>query len=166
MKLNPTQCCVESAGHTFKHILVTLTGAQEIAVLRETPGAWKLIQANRGLAVRRGDTVSIISADGLVLAEALGVKRAMGGDVWLDKPLRIRTLEPDILYEGAAHSVIPVGTGFSIKHNRGQTEDRVFATVEAACAWRSTRANPGPGPALWAGSAGAVSAGLAGPEAS
>ncbi len=132
MKLNPTQCCVESAGHTFKHILVTLTGAQEIAVLRESPAAWRLVQANRGLAVRRGDTVSIISADGCVFAEALGVKRAMGGDVWLDKPLRIRTLEPDILYESASASVVPVGTGFSIKHNRGQTEDRVFATVEAA----------------------------------
>ncbi len=132
MKLNPTQCVVESAGHLFKHVVVTLSGDQEIAVLRETPSAWKLVQANRNLVLKRGDTVSIISSDGCVFAESLGVKRAIGGDVFLDKPLRIRTFEPDILFEDAQHSVIPVGTGFSIKHRRGQTEDRVFVSVEAA----------------------------------
>ncbi len=132
MKLNPTQCVVESAGHLFKHIVVTLSGAQEIAVLRETPSAWRLVQANRNLVLKRGDTVSIISSDGLVFAESLGVKRALAGEVWLDKPLRIRTLEPDVLYETPQHSIIPAGVGFSIKHNRGQTEDRIFATVEAA----------------------------------
>ncbi len=132
MKLNPTQCVVESAGHLFKHIVVTLSGDQEIAVLRESPSAWTLVQANRNLVLKRGDTVSILSADGLVFAESIGVKRALAGEVWLDKPLRIRTLEPDVLYETPGHSIVPAGVGFSIKHNRGQTEDRVFATVEAA----------------------------------
>ena len=73
MKLNPTQVCRESAGHFFKHVMISLTGSQEIAVLRETPDAFKLVQANSSLALKRGDTVSIISADGCTLAESLGV---------------------------------------------------------------------------------------------
>ena len=133
MKLNPTQVTVESAGHTFKHILVSLKGDQQIDVLRETPGAWTLVQANRGLAVRRGDTVTIMSADGTVKCDSLTVTRALGGEVWLGKPLRIVKLEPDILYEDKAHSVVPVGTGYSIKHARTDVvEDRVFASVAAA----------------------------------
>ena len=132
MLLKPQQCHIESAGHQYRHLIVTLTGSQEIAVLRETPGAWKLVQASRTVVLKRGDTVSIISSNGCVFAESLGVKRAIGGDVFLDKPLRIRTLEPDILYETPQHSIIPVGTGFSIKHARGQTEERVFVSVEAA----------------------------------
>ena len=133
MKLNPSQVIVESAGHTFKHILVSLTGTQQIDVLRETPAAWVLVQTNHGLAVRRGDTVTIMSADGTVKCDSCTVVRALEGSVWLGKPLRIVTLESDVLYEDKAHSVVPVGAGFSIKHARsGAVEDKVFASVAAA----------------------------------
>ncbi len=133
MKLNPSQVIVESAGHTFKTLLVSLTGDQQIDVLRESPGAWALVQANRGLALRRGDTVTVMSADGLVKVDSMTVTRALEGSVWLGKPLRIVALEPDILFEDKAHSVVPVGTGYSIKHARsGQTEAKVFASVAAA----------------------------------
>ncbi len=124
---------MELAGNTFRHLLVVLKGEQQIDVLRETPGAWKLVQANRGLCLRRGDTVTVMSADGLVKCEAMTVVRAICGDVFLGKPLRLVSLDPEILFESAALAVVPAGTGFSIKHARsGHTEDRVFATVDAA----------------------------------
>ncbi len=67
--------------------------------------------------------------------------RAIGGEIWLGKPLRIVNLEPEILFEGAAHTVVPVGVGFSIKHHRsGQEEDRVFQTVAATKTELSRRA--------------------------
>jgi len=133
IKLSPAQCSMELAGNTFRHLLVVLKGEQQIDILRETPGAWALVQSNRGLAVRRGDTVTIMSADGTVKADQLTVIRAMGTDVWLGKPLRIVALEPDILYETKSHSVVPVGVGYSIRHARNDVvEDRVFASVAAA----------------------------------
>ena len=133
MKLNPTQVCVESAGHTYKHLLVALRGDQQIDVLRETPSAWVLIQANRGLAVSKGDLVTVLSPDGTIKCDSMTVVRALEGSVWLGKPLRIVTLESDVAYTSVAHEIIPVATGYSIKHHRsGAVEDRVFASVAAA----------------------------------
>ena len=133
MKIQPAQVCVDYGGHMFQHIVVTLRGDQQIDILRESPGAWTLVQAARTCAVKRGDTVTILSADGLVKVDSMTVTRAIGGEVWLAKPLRIVKLEPDILFEDAAHTVVPVGVGFSIKHNRGgAVEGKIFASVAAA----------------------------------
>ncbi len=134
MKLSPQQCVLESAGHFFRHVVVTLRGDQTIAELREQPSAWALCQSNRNICLKRADTVTCLSADGKIKVESMTVVRAVGPDVFLGAPLRIVEMETDVAFEDSAgHEVIPSGVGYAIKHTKGgKVEDRIYATAAAA----------------------------------
>ncbi len=110
-KLNPGQAAVESAGQYFKHVAVRLAGVQDIAVVREHPEMWTAIQHDRMLKLGRGDRVTLISADGLTIADQLVVVKALAGSVWLGKPLRMIQLEEVALYSDGKLEVVPAGTG-------------------------------------------------------
>ena len=132
-KLNPSQAAVESAGQYFKHVAVRLRGAQSIAVVREHPEVWTAIQTTRTLKLQRGDRVTLISADGLTIADQLVVVKALSGSVWLGKPLRMIQLEEVALYSDGKLEVVPSGVGFAVQSVRdGRMEDRMFASAEAA----------------------------------
>ncbi len=132
-KLNPGQAAMESAGQIFKHIAVRLTGVQDIAVVREHPEMWTSIQHDRMLKLGRGDRVTLISADGLTIADQLPVTKALAGSVWLGKPLRMIQLEEVALFSDGKLEVVPAGVGFAVQSVRdGRMEDRMFASAEAA----------------------------------
>ncbi len=132
-KLAPGSASVESAGHIFKHIAVRLTGVQDIAVVREHPEMWTAIQHDRMLKLGRGDRVTLISADGLTIADQLVVVKALAGSVWLGKPLRMIQLEEVALCSDGKLEVVPAGTGYSLQHVRdGGTESRIYQSAEAA----------------------------------
>ncbi len=98
-----------------------------------SPGAWKQVQTDRTVAVRRGDSVNVWSSDGLVFAEGLMVIRSLGGEIWLSKPIRLVTMEVEALYEDKTHTIIPRGAGFVIRHTRTEAvEDKVYQSVAAA----------------------------------
>ncbi len=132
LKLQASQ--VEKAAARFKHLVVSLRADQEISGLLETPSAWSAVQASdTERRLNRGDRVTIISSDGLMIADQAVVTKALGGDVWISKPLRMIKLEPTPLYEHGAFRVIPNGVGFSIESvPDGRAEAKVFASVEAA----------------------------------
>ena len=132
-KLNPSQAAVESAGQFFKHVCVRLTGAQDIAVVREHPSCWSAIQTTRTLKMNRGDRVTLISADGLTIADQLPVVKSLSGSIWLGKPLRLIQLEEVALFSDGKLEVVPSGIGFAVQSVRdGRMEDRVYASAEAA----------------------------------
>ncbi len=132
-KLAPGQAAVESAGQFFKHVCVRLTGAQDIAVVREHPEMWTAIQTTRTLKLGRGDRVTLISPDGLTIADQMVVTKALSGSVWLGKPLRMIQLEEVALYSDGKLEVVPAGTGYALQHVRdGGTESRIYASAEAA----------------------------------
>ena len=113
-------------------VSLTLRGTQSIAEVRETPEIWSSIQADMAVKVSRGDEVSIISADGLEIADRCRVTKAESGHVWLGKPLRLVEMEPVGLFTDGSLSVWPAGTGFSIKHSRdGMVEDRIYVNEDA-----------------------------------
>ena len=132
-KLSTSQAAVESAGQYFKHVAVRLTGAQDISVVRESPSMWSAVQHDRMLKLGRGDRVTLISADGLTIADQMVVTKALAGSVWLGKPLRMIQLEEVALYSDGKLEVVPSGVGFALQHVRdGGTESRVYASAEAA----------------------------------
>ncbi len=132
-KLQAAQSQVESAGYRWKHLSVALHGNQTIAEVLETPDAWSAIQGDRVRHLNKGDRVSVISADGLVLADQAIVTKALAGSVWFSRPLRMVTLEEVALFSDAKHRIVPVGTGYSIQTLRdGRTDDRIFGTPKAA----------------------------------
>ena len=132
-KINPGQAAVESAGQFFKHVCVRLKGAQDIAVVREHPEMWTAIQHDRMLKLGRGDRVTLISPDGLTIADQMVVTKALAGSVWLGKPLRMIQLEEVALFSDGKLEVVPAGTGFSLQHVRdGGAESRIYASAEAA----------------------------------
>ena len=133
MKLLPKQVQLESAGHSLKTVVITLSGDQTLDDLVGTPGAWKHIQTDRTVCVHRGCEVHVWSADGTVLAQSLTVIKAVGGEVWLGAPARLINMEVEGLYEDASHSIIAVGAGYSIRHKRTwAVEQKVYQTVGAA----------------------------------
>ncbi len=132
-KLQASQSQVEAAGFRWKHLSVALRGDQTIAEVLETPDAWSAIQGDRVRHLNKGDRVSVISADGLVLADQAIVVRALAGSVWFSKPLRMVTLEEVALFSDAKHRVVPVGVGYSIQTLRdGRTDEKIFGTPKAA----------------------------------
>ena len=133
-KINPQAVEVESAGVRFKHLVVSLREGQTIAGIREAPGQWAAVQAGRDRTkhAHRGDHVTLISSDGLSIAERCVVTRASGGSVWLGKPLRLVTLEDEPMYSAGNLSVVPAGVGYSIKRRDGVVEDRLFMSADAA----------------------------------
>ena len=131
-KLNPTQARTEHDGQVWRHVIITLRGAQSIAEVRESPELWTSIQHEMGVRVSRGDEVSLISPDGLEIADRCRVIRAQDGQVWLGKPLRMVELDPVGLFNDGQNEVWPNGTGFSIKHSRdGSVEGKVYQTQDA-----------------------------------
>lgn len=132
-KLQAAQSQVEAAGYRWKHLSVALHGNQTIAEVLETPDAWSALQGDRVRCLSKGDKVSIISADGLVLADQAIVKRAEAGHVWLTAPLRMVSLEEVSLFSDAKHRVVAVGTVYSIQTLRdGRTDEKIFGTPKAA----------------------------------
>ena len=131
-KLHPSQASID-AGQMFKHLHLTLRHDQTIAGVHEDPDLWQVIQGNLNTRVSRGDEVTIISADGLQLADRCRVVRAQSGAVWLSKPLRMVELQDVALFQTPHHEVVPVGTGFSVRTLRGGVIDpKVFQTEEQA----------------------------------
>ena len=132
-KLQAAQSQVEAAGYRWKHLSVSLTGNQSIAEVLETPDAWSALQTDRVRCLSKGDKVSIISADGLVLADQAIVTKALAGSVWFSKPLRMVSLEEVALFSDDKHRIIAVGTGYSIQTLRdGRTDEKIFGTPKAA----------------------------------
>jgi len=132
-KLNADQVSIDTAGNVFKHVIVELRGSQTIAELRESPALWANIQGNATLRLARGDIATIISPDGLAIADQCRVTRSLGGQVWLSAPLRMIALEEVGLFSTDHHEVIPHGVGFSIRAKRsGAVEPKVFASEELA----------------------------------
>ena len=130
-KLHPGQCL--DAEQVFKHVVISLRADQTITGVREDVACWTAIQHDLGRRVRRGDEVTIVSADGLQVADRCRVLRAEGGKLWLGKPLRVVSLEPVGLYDNGQHRVVPNGTGFSIQNCRdNRAEDRVYQSEEQA----------------------------------
>ena len=141
MKLLPMQVQFESGGHTQKTVVVALSGDQTLDALVGSPGAWKQVQTDRTVAIRRGDSVNVWSSDGLVFAEGLLCIRSLAGEIWLSKPLRLVTMEVEALYEDKTYQIIPRGAGFVIHHKRtSAVEDKVFASVAQAKSELSRRA--------------------------
>jgi hypothetical protein len=132
-KLQAAQSQVEAAGYRWKHLSVALNGNQTIAEVLETPDAWSALQTDRVRCLSKGDKVSIISADGLVLADQAIVTKALAGSVWFSKPLRMVSLEEVALFSDDKHRIIAVGTGYSIQTLRdGRTDEKIFGTPKAA----------------------------------
>ena len=133
IKLQAMQSQIESVGYRWKFLSVALKGEQTIAEVLETPDAWSDIQADRARHLNKGDQVSIISSDGLVVCDKAMVTKAEKGHLWFSKPLRMINLEEVTYFEDAKNRVVPVGTGFSIMTLRdGRIDDRIFGTAEAA----------------------------------
>ena len=133
MKLREGQAILEGGGHLWKHIVITLTAQQSIADLRESPGAWVAVQANRQMMLRRGDKVTIISGDGNTISDSHVVLRAEAGQVELSKPLRLISLVAGVLFTNGHMEVVAAGVGYSIRSVRdGCAEDRIYQSVDAA----------------------------------
>ena len=133
VKLQVDQAQIESAGFRFKYLSVELHGTQTIAEVLETPDCWSSIQGDKVRHLGRGDTVSIISADGLVIADRATCTKALAGHCWFGPPLRMVTLEDVSLFEDRAFKVVPAGTGFAIMSVRdARVDDKIFATADAA----------------------------------
>ena len=103
-KVSQAQVIVEQVGHTFKHLVVSLMENQTIVGVREDPDCWTHVQSSRSLVLRPGDRVTIVSDDGLTIAESCAVVRTEGGRVWLSKPLRQIKLERVSLWSEGSDS--------------------------------------------------------------
>ena len=133
VKLQAAQSQIESAGFRWKHLSVALVGDQQIADVLESPSAWSALQGDRVRCLSKGDKVSIISADGLALADQAIVTKALAGSVWFSKPLRMVPLDEVALFSDDKHRIIAVGTGYSIQTLRdGRTDDKIYGTPKAA----------------------------------
>jgi hypothetical protein len=100
----------------FRHIVVTLTERDNLATFREDPSRWTSVQSAQHTRVKRGDRISLVSHDGLVIHDSYVVTKAEGGSVWLnDKPLRIISLEEDALFsDGVATVLWLLASGFLV----------------------------------------------------
>ena len=132
-KIHVSQAVVDTAGQARKHIVVTLRGEQTIADVLATPEAWTGIQSDGTKALRKGDVVSVISPDGLALADSAMVVKAEGGRCWFSKPLRMVSFEVSTLYSDGTHAVESHGTGYVIKTLRDGSINygQIFATAKA-----------------------------------
>ena len=69
-KIHVSQAVVDYAGQSRKHIVIELRGEQTIADVLSTPEAWLQIQSDGTKVLRKGDVVSVISSDGLAMADS------------------------------------------------------------------------------------------------
>jgi hypothetical protein len=123
----------EHVEHEFRHLVVKLRGRQTITGLIEDPSMWLAIQSDRAKRLSRGDRVSIISADGLEMADSCIVRDMQKGHVFLTKPLRLIQFAEVALFQTEQRAVVHSGAGFAVKRLRdGVIEDRIFASEEQA----------------------------------
>ncbi len=136
MKTRLDQTQVGTAQSKEKHVFVQLRGDQTVAEVLETPGFWVPLQRLwQGMALSRGDFVTIQSPDGLVKADRAYVKKISEGHVWFGPPARMLNLDPEDagLYSNGVHQVVNNGSGYSVKTVRDSRVDtRVYSTAEAA----------------------------------
>lgn len=118
----------------FRHIVLTLAEGDNISTFAaDAVNSWGLVQQRSDLRLKRGDRVTLVSADGLTMHDSCIVLKAVGGSVWLGKPLRIVSLESDVLFSDGVHEVVPVGTSFGVRHVRsGRVDGPTFGTSRAA----------------------------------
>ena len=132
-KIDPRRVAVDTDGMRFRHLVVDLTERLSIADAREQPELWSRVQERQDLKVKRGDRVTLVSSDGLTIADQCVVLRAQGGSAWLGAPLRMITLEEVGLFSDGLHQVVPNGVGYSVCNIRsGRVGDRIFNSEEAA----------------------------------
>ena len=132
-KLRTNQAGVDLCGSKFKSLVVSLTGEQSIVGVLQDPDVWQEIQSDRMLHLSRGDRVSVVSPDGLVLADSAVCVKAEGGRCWFSKPLRTIALQETALFSDDRFRVQPCGTGYVVEAVRdGRREDRIYATAKAA----------------------------------
>ena len=117
-KIHVSQAVVDWAGQARKHIHVTLRGDQRIDAVLAEPSAWLGIQQDGMKRLAKGDVVSVISPDGLAVADPAMVVRAEAGNCWFSKPLRMVKFEAVALYSDGRHEVVSVGTHWAIKNIR------------------------------------------------
>ncbi len=132
-KLRVSQASVDLCGQKFKHLVISLTGEQSIVGVLQDPDIWTAIQSDRMLHLSKGDRVTVVSPDGLVLAESAMCVKAEAGRCWFGKPLRTVALEETPLFEDGKHRVVAVGTSYSVASIRdGRVEDRLYSSAKAA----------------------------------
>lgn len=126
-KIQPMQAKIDD-GFTGKHVRIELRAEQTIDGVLHDPGMWTAI------TLSKGDTVSVISPDGLAMADSAMVVKAEGGRCWFSKPLRMVSFEVSNLYSDGIYEVVTHGVGYVIKSLRdGLTHyDQTFATAKAA----------------------------------
>ncbi len=118
----------------FRHIFVTLTERDNLATFREDPSRWTAVQSAQHTRVKRGDSVTLVSHDGLTIHDSYIVTKAEGGCVWLnDKPLRVINLEEDALFSDGVNEVVPKGTGYAVRHVRSKRDEGPVYTSAKAC---------------------------------
>ena len=130
-KINANQGIL--AEHSAKHVIVNLNATQTISGVLETPEAWTHIQNNFNIRLNKGDRVTVVSHDGLALADQVMVVKAERGHLWFSAPLRMVSFEAVTLYETDQHAVVTQGVGYSVKAKRGgRVDDKIFPTPDAA----------------------------------
>lgn len=94
---------------------------------------WGPVQRRESTRLRRGDRVSFVSHDGLVEHDSCVVLKAIGNSVWFSKPLRVLNYEETGLYSDGFREVVPMGTGFAIRHIANNvTSPNIYLTSDAA----------------------------------
>jgi len=122
-----------TAFNSYKTARITLPETLTIAAAMETPEIWARVQADLGKRLRVGDEVTLISRDGCQFADRCIVVSALGEKVWLGKPLRMVSLQPQAIFSDGHFSVTPAGTDFAICECRsGRVEDVLYRTAEQA----------------------------------
>ena len=132
-KINANQARID-AGFTRKHMLVELRDEQTIAGVLSTPEVWTQIQSEGGKALLKGDLVSVISPDGLAMADSAMVIKTERGRCWFSKPLRMVSFEATGLFNNGTYEVVTYGTGYVIKTLRDGLINygQVFPSPKAA----------------------------------
>ncbi len=133
-KIHVSQAVVDHAGQSRKHLVVELRGDQQIADVLATPEAWLQIQQDGMKRLAKGDTVSVVSSDGLVVADSAMCIKAEAGNCWFSKPLRMVNFETVALYSDGRHEVVPVGTNYALRNIRDGSIDysQLFPSAKAA----------------------------------
>jgi len=138
MKITPkinasAQVTVDSCGKCYKHVVVALRGEQTIAGVLADPDIWTNMQGDGAKRCGKGDLVTVISPDGLGMADRVMVTRAEAGRLWFSKPLRMIIFDEVACFSDGRFAVEPKGTGYVIKSVRTkEPEPKLFTTAKAA----------------------------------
>ena len=132
-KITPQRISVDIAGKHSRHIRLQLQGDETIAWIRETPGAFKSIQADGDKRLLRGDFLTVVSPDSLTYAVDMPVLKADATGCWLGAPSRMINFEREILYEDESFAVRPNGSRYEVFDKRsGYADGTLYATAKQA----------------------------------